>query len=127
MARSAGVVANSADRSTQLAADRTVLAAERTYAAWVRTGLASLASGVGAKTLLGQLIPHWLTMVTGSVLIVFSMVCFTAAVWREFSPSAAPPTPDVRRLPRPLMLALNGFLGLVDVVVMIGIWTAPSS
>jgi putative membrane protein len=32
---------DSADRRTQLAADRTVFAAERTYAAWVRTGLAA--------------------------------------------------------------------------------------
>jgi putative membrane protein len=43
---------DSADRRTQLAADRTVFAAEHTYAAWVRTGLAALASGVGAKKLL---------------------------------------------------------------------------
>jgi putative membrane protein len=29
---------DSADRLTQLAADRTIFAAERTYAVWVRTG-----------------------------------------------------------------------------------------
>ena len=126
LAKSAVAVEDSADRSTELAADRTVLAAERTYAAWVRTGLAALASGVGAKTLLGQLIPEWLAMLTGSVLVVFSMACFTAAVWREFNPSVAPPKPQARKLPRPLMLGLNGFLVLIDLVVLVGIWTGPS-
>jgi Domain of unknown function (DUF202) len=42
-------VEDSAERTTQLAADRTVFAAERTYAAWVRTGLLPLASGIGAR------------------------------------------------------------------------------
>src|SRR5262245_57489132 len=45
-------VEDSAERTTQLAADRTVFAAERTYAAWVRTGLLAMASGIGAKALL---------------------------------------------------------------------------
>jgi putative membrane protein len=42
-------VEDSAERTTQLAADRTVFAAEHTYAAWVRTGLLAMASGIGAK------------------------------------------------------------------------------
>lgn len=45
------------DRRTVLAADRTVYAAERTYAAWMRTGLTALASGVGAKALLADVVP----------------------------------------------------------------------
>jgi hypothetical protein len=49
-------VEDSAERTTQLAADRTVFAAERTYAAWVRTGLLALASGIGAKALLEELL-----------------------------------------------------------------------
>src|SRR5947208_766747 len=81
LARTNVQVKDSADRRTELAADRTVLAAERTYAAWVRTGLAALASGVGARALLGSLMPKWLTLVTGSALVVFSIVCFCAAVW----------------------------------------------
>src|SRR5215210_2511338 len=60
---------DTADRRTQLAADRTVLAAERTYAAWVRTGLAALASGIGAKKLLEGMVPNWMTIVAGSLLI----------------------------------------------------------
>lgn len=50
---------DSADRHTELAANRAVLAAERTYAAWVRTGLTALAAGVGAKAVLGEVLPEW--------------------------------------------------------------------
>ncbi|MFH5926371.1 DUF202 domain-containing protein [Roseomonas xinghualingensis] len=59
------------DRNTQLAVDRTILAAERTYAAWVRTGLAALAAGVGAKKVLGGVLPEWAVLATGSVLVLF--------------------------------------------------------
>jgi putative membrane protein len=93
----------SADRRTELAANRTVLAAERTYAAWVRTGLVSLAAGVGAKTTLGGgVLPEWVVMLTGSVLVAFAAFCFGAAVWRELFPGTPPPQPDVHRLPRVL-------------------------
>jgi putative membrane protein len=57
-----------------------VLAAERTYAAWVRTGLMSLAAGVGAKTTLGGVLPEWVVVLTGSVLVAFAAFCFAAAV-----------------------------------------------
>jgi putative membrane protein len=126
-ARTAGRAVDSADRRTELAADRTVLAAERTYAAWVRTGLAALASGVGAKALLSALIPGWLTLLTGSILVIFSMVCFAAAVWREMDPGAPPPKPDTRRLPKALLVGLNGFLILVDLAVLVGIWLGPDN
>jgi putative membrane protein len=112
----------SADRRTELAANRTVLAAERTYAAWVRTGLVSLAAGVGAKATLGRALPEWVVMLTGSVLVVFAAFCFVAAVWRELSPGASPPRPDVRCLPRVLLFALNGFLALVALAALFGIW-----
>jgi putative membrane protein len=112
----------SADRRTELAADRTVLAAERTYAAWVRTGLVSLAAGVGAKKTLGGVMPDWAVTLTGSVLVAFAAFCFVAAVWRELSPGTPPPQPDVRRLPRVLLFALNGFLALVALVVLFGVW-----
>lgn len=125
LARTADAAMDSADRRTELAADRTVLAAERTYAAWVRTGLAALASGVGARALLSSVIPSWLTLATGALLIVFSMVCFAAAVWRELEPGAPPPRPDTRRLPPALLILLNGFLILVDAAVLVGIWFGP--
>ena len=112
----------SADRRTELAANRTVLAAERTYAAWVRTGLMSLAAGVGAKTTLGGVLPAWVVVLTGSVLVAFAAFCFAAAVWRELYPGTPPPRPDVRRLPRTLLFALNGFLALVALAALLGVW-----
>ena len=113
---------DSADRRTELAANRTVLAAERTYAAWVRTGLTALASGVGAQALLEDVIPGWLTRPTGSALILFSCFCFVAAIWREMEPGAPPPRPDTRRMPSWLLIGLNGFLALVALTALVGIW-----
>ncbi len=115
-------MADSADRRTELAADRTVLAAERTYAAWVRTGMAALASGVGAPALLSKTVPDWLAGTTGSVLIMFSAFCFVAAVWRELRTGAPPPKPDIRRLPPLMLVVLNGFLTLVALAALVGIW-----
>ena len=113
----------SADRRTELAADRTVLAAERTYAAWVRTGLAALASGIGARALLEHIVVDWLTLVTSSVLILFSGFCFVAAIWRELRPGAPPPKPDTRRLPAALLIAVNGFLLIVAFAALYGVLT----
>ena len=110
---------DSADRRTQLAADRTVLAAERTYAAWVRTGLAALASGIGARALLDKVVADWLTLTTGCVLVLFSALCFVAAVWRELLPQITPH--DIHRLPSPLLIAVNGFLVLVSLAAFIGL------
>jgi putative membrane protein len=120
--RSAGAQEDSADRRTQLAADRTVLAAERTYAAWVRTGLAALASGAGAKAVLQPLLPVWFVNLTGTVLVVFSGFCFTAAIWRQLRPGAPPPQPDTHRLPPALLIVINGFLVLVSVATVGALW-----
>jgi putative membrane protein len=113
---------DSADRRTELAADRTVFAAERTYAAWIRTGLAALASGVGANKLLEGLIPQWVIWGAGSVLVLFSAFCFGAAVWRQISPGPPPPNPDTPRLPPVLLLVVSGFLVLVALSALVGIW-----
>lgn len=112
---------DSADRRTELAADRTVLAAERTYAAWVRTGLAALASGVGAGALLEDLVAPWLALATGSLLVLFSGFCFFAAVWRQMS-RVAPPKPDTQRLPPAMLIGVNGFLMLVSLAALVGVW-----
>ena len=113
---------DSADRRTELAANRTVLAAERTYAAWVRTGLASLASGIGAKKLLEGVVPEWMIIATGSLLVLFSAHCFVVAVWRELFPTVTAPEPEVRKLPPVLLLASNGFLTLVALAALFSIW-----
>ncbi|HZT24541.1 MAG TPA: DUF202 domain-containing protein [Pseudolabrys sp.] len=111
-----------ADRRTELAADRTVFAAERTYAAWVRTGLVSLASGIGAKSLLQPVLPHWIILLTGTVLVLFSAFCFGAAVWRNLYPGPPPPIPDAGRLHPAILLLVNGFLGVVALAALVGIW-----
>jgi putative membrane protein len=113
---------HSLDRNTQLAADRTILAAERTYAAWVRTGLAALASGVGARALLAGPLPGWFGAATGSGLILFSAFCFVAAVWREISFGDSLPVADVQRLPVALLLTINGFLVVISLAALAGIW-----
>ncbi len=113
---------DSADRRTELAANRTVFAAERTYAAWVRTGLASLASGIGAKKLLEGVVPDWMIISTGSILVLFSAFCFAAAVWRQLFQGAQPPQPDVQRIPPFLFVMFNGFLALVALAALISIW-----
>jgi len=115
-------IETSADLSTRLAADRNVLAAERTYAAWVRTGLFALASGIGANALLHGVVPTWLARADASVLIVFSTFCFAAAIWRYLDPGPPPPTPQLKQISRPVLIGVNGFLALVSLAALIGIW-----
>jgi putative membrane protein len=118
---------DSADRRTELAADRTVLAAERTYASWVQLGLGALASGIGAKKLLDGLMPEWLIISVGTLLVLFSAFCFGAAVWRQVDPGVPPPRPDVRRIPPHLLMVVNGFLALVAFAALLGIWFGKSA
>jgi putative membrane protein len=122
LAASADQQTEAADRRTVLAGDRTLLAAERTYAAWVRTALAALASGVGAPALLTGVVPGWLARATGTVLILFAGFCLVAAVWRDLRDGIPPPRPDVKPIPAPLLVALNGFLLLVVLAALVGVW-----
>jgi hypothetical protein len=73
-------------------------------------------------------------VLTGLVLAAFAAFCFVAAVWRELFPGMPPLHPDVRRLPRVLLVALNSFSALVALAFLFGIWwahqrdlTSPSS
>src|SRR3954467_1999368 len=91
-------IEDSADRRTELASNRTALAAERTYSAWIRTGLFALASGAGAKGVLTGLMPVWIIMVNSSALMLFSIFCYLAAVWRFNNSGASRPQPDVPRI-----------------------------
>ena len=120
--QSAGELADSADRRTILAGDRTLLAAERTYAAWVRTALASLASGVGARALMRDVLPDWVGKLSGTVLIAFAGFCLVAAIWREIRGSPAPPAPDMRRIPIALLVPMTCLLMLVAIAALVGIW-----
>ena len=122
--QSADQLTDSADRRTTLAGDRTLLAAERTYAAWVRTALAALASGVGARALMHDVLPAWVGKISGSLLILFAGFCLVAAVWREICGIPSEPTPDVRRIPVGLLVPMNGFLLLVALAALVGIWAA---
>ena len=122
--KSTGVLVDDSDRRTILASDRTLLAAERTYAAWVRTALAALASGVGARALMKGVLPEWVGKLSGSALVIFAGFCLIAAVWREINVFPVPPRPDVRRLPIWLLIPMNGFLLLVAVAALVGIWAS---
>jgi putative membrane protein len=82
----------------------------------------AMASGIGAKALLSGLIPEWLIVATGSVLVLFSAFCFGAAVWRHLEPGVPPPRVHVSRIPPWVLVAVNGFLALVALAALIGIW-----
>jgi putative membrane protein len=60
--------------------------------------------------------------VTGTALAFFSAFCFVAAVWREVRPKILNPVPHTQRLPAPLLLVMNGFLVLVSLAALGGIW-----
>ena len=122
--KSAADLAEGADRRTALAGDRTLLAAERTYAAWVRTALAALASGIGATALVRNILPAWVGKATGSVLVIFAGFCLVAAVWRELQGIDRISHPDIRPLPKAVLVPMNFFLLLVAVAALVGIWSS---
>src|SRR5580765_2479350 len=112
---------DSADRRTILAGDRTLLAAERTYAAWVRTALAALAAGVGSAALGKNVMPKVVGQLTGSILIAFAGFCLVAAVWRELRGVLVTSQPDIKPIPRALLVPMNFFLLLVAIAALVGI------
>jgi putative membrane protein len=114
-------IEDSADRRTELASNRTALAAERTYSAWIRTGLFSLASGAGAKGVLAGLMPMWIVVADSSALIVFSIFCFCAAVWRFERSGATKPDPDVPRIDARILVAMSAFLSIVSLAALWGV------
>jgi putative membrane protein len=116
-------IESSADRTTVLAADRNILASERTYAAWVRTGLLALAGGIAAQAL--KDLPAWLILSNGTLLIVFSLFCFGAAVWRHFHPGPPPPPPSVKVMPWQVLVVANAVLSLIAVGALIALWSGP--
>jgi putative membrane protein len=117
-------LADAADRRTILATDRTYLASERTYAAWMRTALAALASGVGARTLMHDILPSWTAKLSASALVIFALFCLVAAVWRQLQGVKPPPHPDIQPIPHALLIPANAVLGIISIVVLVGIWAA---
>lgn len=115
-------IEDSADRRTELASNRTALAAERTYSAWIRTGLFSLASGAGAKAALSGVLPAYVILADSSALVIFSIFCFCAAVWRFSHSGATRPGPDVARIDARILRAMSVFLSMVSLVALFGIW-----
>ena len=109
---------SNAERTTQLAMDRTVYAAERTYAAWVRTGLVALASGLGAEKLLQDAVPKWMILGAGTILVLFSAFCFVAGIWRQIFTGSSDPEPDVRHMPKIILVIVNSFLALVALTAL---------
>lgn len=122
--QSSAQMADSSDRRTVLAGDRTLLAAERTYAAWVRTALAALAAGIGARALVKDILPQWVGKVTGTVLILFAGFCLVAAVWRELQGVPPTPHPDIKPIPRAMLVPMNFLLLLVALAALVGIWSS---
>src|SRR3954463_184267 len=115
-------IEDSADRRAELASTRTALAAERTYSAWIRTGLFALASGAGAKGVLTGLMPVWIVQADSSALILFSIFCYLAAVWRFKHSGASRPSPDVPRIDARILVVMSGFLSVVSIAALVGIW-----
>jgi putative membrane protein len=68
--------------------------------------------------------PDWLIKIDGSALIVFSIFCFCAAVWRMVNSGAARPGPDVRRIDERILIAMSAFLSLVSLAALWGLWLA---
>jgi putative membrane protein len=122
--RSSADLVDSADRRTTLAGDRTLLAAERTYAAWVRTALAAMAAGVGSTALARGVLPQMVGRIIGTVLVAFAAFCLVAAVWRELQGTPSTPRPDIKPLPRALLVPMNFLLLLVALAALVGIWSA---
>jgi putative membrane protein len=90
----------------------------------VRTALAAIASGIGATALTRDVLPKWVGKASGSVLVVFAGFCLVAAVWRELHGITRVSPPDIRPIPRALLVPLNAFLLLVAIAALVGIWSS---
>jgi putative membrane protein len=66
--------------------------------------------------------PDALVVAATVVLLLFASFCFAAAVWRQLDRSVPPPRPDTRVLPAWLLVGFNGFLAIVTLAALIGIW-----
>jgi len=66
--------------------------------------------------------PEYIVVPAGTVLALFSAFFF-AGIWREFfSAGPPPPQPDIKVLPRLVLIGVNSFLILVALAAVFGIW-----
>ena len=89
---------------------------------WARAGLGGLGGATGGRGRRTGLVPDWLILANGSVLVLFSMFCFGAAVWRQLNPGLPPPIPTSPRISPALLVTINGFLALVSLFALFGVW-----
>jgi putative membrane protein len=73
----------------------------------MRTALAALASAVGARALMRDILPNWAGKLSGSTLVMFTMFCLLAAVWRQLQGVKPPPHPDIRPVLHTLLIPTN--------------------
>ena len=106
-------------RSSGLLACSLVITSRKTIA--VTNG-----SFAGAKKLLEGMVPNWMTIVAGWLLVLFSAFCFGAAVWRQLFGHPPQPEPDVPRMNAVVLVLVNGFLGLVALTALFTIWFAKT-
>jgi putative membrane protein len=91
----------------------------------VQLGLAALASGIGAKNCLrGSCRSGWWCV--GTLLVLFSAFLLRGRGMAAARPGMPPPRPDVRRIPLHLLIAVNGFLALVALAALLGVWFGKS-
>ena len=69
------------------------------------------------------MIPEWLLLANGTMLIGFALFCLAAAVWRHLHPGPPPPTPDVARIPGAALIAVNALLALVALASLAVLWS----
>jgi putative membrane protein len=110
--------------NAKLAAELTALAEQRTYTAWIFTGLGALATGIAINLMFAGLIPSWYGVTTGSALIIFSALCYIAAVWRSLQYRARSPVTEVRQAPAAMLIAVGAALIVIDLTILAAGWIA---
>jgi putative membrane protein len=70
------------------------------------------------------ILPAWVGKVSGTILVIFAGFCLVAAVWRELQGMPREPGPDIKPVPRALLIPMNFFLLLVVLAALVGIWSS---
>lgn len=113
--------------NTTLAMDRTILANERTFQAWIRTGLSALATGLGVSRFLNETMPLWMLLSIATILIVFSILAFALAAWRYRHLHVRVAHLEVDTTPLWLVHASAGFLTIMGLLALAGVYIAAFS